>query len=145
MNVLIAVDLEAGSQEVVERTLKLLDRALGTVWLLHVAAPDPDFVGYKVDPTVMRDQVAESYHREHRQLQEMAESVRAQGFAATALLVQGEWPVTLAKQAEKLGVDLIVLGHRQGGGFFHQLFSHDLGQNSLLDTGKPVLTVPLFT
>lgn len=143
MNVLIAVSLEVGSQGFVERTVKLLDSALGTIWLLHVAAPNPDFVGYEFDPTVMRDQVAESYHREHRQLQEMAESIRAQGFATTALLVQGEWPAALAKQAEKLEVDLIVLGHRRGSGFFHQFFSHDLGQNSLLDTGKPVLTVPI--
>lgn len=142
MNVLIAIDLSPSSQGLVTDAIKLLRQALDTVWLLHVAEPDPDFVGYEVDPKVMRDQVAEGFRREHRQLQEMAESLRSQGIAATALLVQGETVKAILQQAESLNVDLIVAGSRKAGPLHHWL-SGGPGLGGLKASGRPVLLMPV--
>lgn len=142
MNVLIAMDLAQNIEGFLEETIKLLEKSLDTVWLLHVAEPDPDFVGYEIDPSVMRDQVAEGFHREHRQLQEMAENLRLQGIAATALLIQGETVKSIIQQADKLNVDLIVLGSRKAG-WLHRFMSGELGQGGLRSSGRPVLLMPV--
>lgn len=142
MIVLIAVDVSHPPQPLLEDCVRLLRGALDEVWLLHVAEPDPDFVGYGVDPTVMRDQVAEGYHREHRQLQEMAEGLRSQGIAATALLIQGETVSAIVQQAERLNVDLIVVGSRKAGPLHHFL-TGGLSQSGLKASGKPVLLMPV--
>ena len=60
------------------------------IWLLHVCAPDPQFIGYELDPAAMRDVVAKRYHEEHRELQAMARRLRDGGLDCTALLVQGD-------------------------------------------------------
>jgi len=142
MNVLIAVGFSQNPQQFLEDTLKLLHQALDAVWLLHVAEPDPDFVGYGIDPTVMRDQVAEGFHREHRQLQEMAEALRTQGIAATALLVQGETVKAIIQQAESLNADLIVVGSRKTGLLRHFLSGEQV-LGGLRSSGRPVLLMPV--
>ncbi|MFM8331315.1 MAG: universal stress protein [Candidatus Methylumidiphilus sp.] len=143
MNVLIALDLSENAAGVLDKTVGLLQGALGKVWLLHVAAPAPDFVGYEVDPEVMRQQVAEGYHREHRQLQAMAENLRARGLDATALLVQGETAKTIVQEAEKLGADMIVAGTRRHG-VWRRLLLGEVDGDGLSAAGKPVLLVPVL-
>lgn len=141
MNVLIAVDFSEHGRGVLDGALKLLRNATGAVWLLHVAEPEPDFVGFEIDPAVMRDQVAEGFRREHRQLQAMAEDLRRQGVDATALLVQGGTAKAIAEQALKLDVDVIVVGAHKAG-----LLRHWLGGGAgegALAAGKPVLLMPV--
>lgn len=141
MNILVAVDFSEHAQDLLDDVAKLLRNTLGAVWLLHVADPEPDFVGFEVDPAVMRDQVAQGFHREHRQLQAMAEGLRNQGIAATALLVQGETAKTIAQQARKLNVDMIVVGSRKASLLRH-LLAGDVQPGGLAEAGKPVLLMP---
>lgn len=142
MNVLIAIDFSQSAQAWLDDTVALLRNALESVWLLHVAEPDPDFVGYEIDPTVMRDQVAEGFHREHRQLQDMAEALRGLGIDTTALLIQGETAKTIVQQAGKLNVDMIVVGSHKASLLRHFL-TGELGQGELAAAGKPVLWMPV--
>ena len=142
MKVLMAINFSENSKRLVEKTTSLLRSSLGSVWLLHVAEPDPDFVGYEVDTAVMRDQVAEQYHSEHLRLQELAGFLRIQGYDAKALLIQGETGKTIIQQAEKLGVDLIVIGSSEHGALYHFLLG-DTIQGVLHDSGRPVLVMPI--
>jgi nucleotide-binding universal stress UspA family protein len=141
VKVLIAVDFSNHAQGFLDDALKLLRGTLEAVWLLHVAEPEPDFIGFGVDPAIMRDQVAEGFHREHRQLQTMADSLRAQNIEATALLIQGETAKTIVQQAGKLNVDLIVVGSRKAGLLRHLLVG-DVEPGGLVAAGKPVLLIP---
>lgn len=56
------------------------------VWLIHVSAPDPEFVGYDASPQVVRDQRAAELHHERGILQEIAARLRSQGAEAEARL-----------------------------------------------------------
>lgn len=142
MNVLIAVDFSEATQGLLDQTVRLLRGALGQVWLLHVAEPEPGFLGYGIDPTVLRDQLAEGFHREHRQLQDMAEALRASGIAATALLVQGGTVEAIVEQAGKLDADMIVVGAHAHGAL-HRFLVGDVSQAGLQAAGRPVLVVPI--
>lgn len=110
-------------------------------WLLHVAEPDPDFVSYDADPTLMRDQTAKKYHREHSQLQQLSRELNSAGIKCTALLVQGAIVETILNEANKLSVDTIVLGsHRRR--FVMTVLAGSTVTGILHQSTIPVLVIP---
>ncbi len=79
VNILVAIDLSDVSQKILENA-KTLALALSTkVWLLHVAEPEPDFVGYRAGLQSVRDQVAHKFHEERDELQKEVNDFRKSG------------------------------------------------------------------
>ena len=111
------------------------------MWLLHVAEPEPDFVGYKVGPQHIRDSQSSQYHIEHNKLQAYADKLRAAGIDTTALLVQGPTVELIIKEASKLDVDMIIIGSH-GGGAMHRLLVGSTSEGVLHKSECPVLIVP---
>ncbi|MEN8444067.1 MAG: universal stress protein [Cyanobacteria bacterium J06555_13] len=111
------------------------------VWVLHVAEPEPEFVGYTPGPQSVRDFLAKQFHQEHRQIQEITEKLRTAGLEATALLVQGPTVETILKEASKLNAAFIVMGSH-GKGMVTQLFVGSVGQGVLHKAECPVLIIP---
>ena len=143
-NILAAVDFSETSQRVLDRA-SLLAESLGSrLWLIHVAAPEPDFVGYEVGPPGVRDQVAKHLREEHRLLQSMAETQRQRGIDTKALLVQGPTIETILEEAGKRETDLIVLGSHGRGAFLRALLG-STSEGVLRKTDVPVLIVPART
>lgn len=85
------------------------------LWLLHVSAPDPDFVGFEAGPQTVRDQRAQLLRVEHRELQEAADRLRADGVDATALLIQGPTVEKILAEAGRVAADWIVMGSHGRG------------------------------
>ncbi len=141
MKLLVAVDFSDSSAEVLARTKELALGMKAKVWLLHVAEPDPDFVGYDAGPQTVRDAIAKKFHKEHRDLQGQAEEFRSAGLDAVALLVQGPTVQTVLAEAEKLEVDLIVIG-THGKGAVKRLLVGSTSEGLLHKASLPVLVVP---
>lgn len=140
MNVVVAIDFSSVS----ERQLAVVGRLARQdrhIYLLHVAEPEPDFVGFQTGPDVVRDQMAEQFHREHEQIQAMAQRLRDDGREATALLVQGPTVATILRQTEKLGADLIVVGSHGHGAVFDMLVG-SISSEVIRRSPVPVLVVP---
>lgn len=140
MNVLIAVDLGDTTQATVDAV-----RLLGSgheLWLLHVAEPDPEFVGWEAGPDTIRQSVANEYRDEHAELQAIAERLRNEGHQCTALLVQGSYAEVILSQAERLTADLIVMG-THGKGLARQLVVGSTSERVLRKAPCPVLLVPI--
>ena len=89
MKLLVAIDLSDATGKIVDKTRDLAKSLSAKVWLLHIAEPEPDFVGYDVGPQYERDAISEQFHREHMDLQAIADGLRKEGLETTALLVQG--------------------------------------------------------
>lgn len=141
MKILAAVDFS----EVTERVLATLAQMSATfptiVRLVHVAPPDPDFVGYEPGPQVVRGQVAAEHHARHQELQQMADRLRADGVEVTALLLQGATVATIIAEAERLEADLLVLGSH-GRGAVHNLLVGSVAEGVVRASTVPVLLVP---
>ena len=140
MNAVVALDFSAVSEQQLA-VIGRLTREDRHIYLLHVAEPNPDFVGFDAGPDVVRDQMADQFHREHEQIQAMAQQLRDKGCEATGLLVQGPTVDTILGQAEKLEADLIVVGSHGHGAVFDMLvgsISADVIRRSTI----PVLVVP---
>ncbi len=141
MQLLVATDLSVLSDQVVSFAREMAMSLGARVWLIHVADPDPDFVGYEAGPQTVRDSVAATFHEEHRQLQACADQLRADGIDCTALLVQGAVVETLLHEAEKLAVQLIVMGSH-GKGAVKKLLVGSTSEGVLHKATLPVLLVP---
>jgi nucleotide-binding universal stress UspA family protein len=141
MKVLVAVDLSPATEKVVSAAERLVLAIDAEVYVLHVAEPDPDFVGYDAGPDSVRQQVADGYRREHRAVQDLAERLRAAGVRATALLIQGPTAATTLKEAKRLNVELIVIGSH-GHSAVYDVLVGSYSAAILRDSPVPVLVVP---
>ena len=142
MKLLVAIDLPDSPATVIGAAKALATKTGATVILLHVAAPDPDFVGYDVDPPVMRDAVAARFHEEHRLLQALGKALRDEGLECVALLLQGSTAETILREAEKASADLIVLGSHSKG-MLKKLVLGSVSEAVLRQANVPVLVVPV--
>jgi nucleotide-binding universal stress UspA family protein len=113
----------------------------GKLWFLHVAEPEPDFIGYEVGPQSVRDSLSIKFREQHRMLQEIADRVRKGGVDATALLVQGSTVETILAKAAKLGADMIIVG-THGRGAMYQLLVGSVSEGLLHNSECPILIVP---
>jgi nucleotide-binding universal stress UspA family protein len=142
MNILAAVDFSAFTEPIVAAVERIAAAVPGTrIWLLHVAEPNPSFVGYEAGPTVVRDQVAAEYREERHRLQAYADGLRRAGRDVTPLVVQGAIAETILAQADALDAGLIVMGSR-GYGAIAELIVGGVSNAVLKRATCPVLIIP---
>jgi len=145
MNVLIAVDFSEVTRAVLEAATTFVARPDGVqrhFYLIHVAEPDPSFVGWEAGPEVVRDQVAAEFHREHQELAKLAETLRGHGAeVVTPLLVQGPIVETILHQSRKLEARLLVVGSHGHGKTFDVLVG-SVSAALIRRSTTPVLVVP---
>ena len=114
-NVLVAIDFSDELDPVIQAARELAMAFSAKLWLVHIAAPEPDFVGYRAGPQTVRDAVASELRDEHRHLQQLAAGLRRSGIETTALLVQGPTVDTLLEEARRSRADHIVIGSQGRG------------------------------
>ncbi len=140
-NILTALDFTGLTEEVLRRSAELALAFAAKVWLVHVAAPDPDFVGYEVGPQYIRDERAKELRQELRRLQDYAKALTAQGIEAEALLIQGPLLPSLLEEAHDVQADLIVVGAHSHSALFDKLMGNTW-QNLIRQSTIPLLVVP---
>ena len=149
MKILVAIDFSNIADKLLQQA-GLLGKAMSAeVILMHVAEPNPDHIAYDYDPAAMyaidpseiRKQIAERFHREHRQLQQMAERLRADGVDCKALMVQGPTVEMLLGGVERLGIDFIIAGSH-GKGLLSQILLGSSSEELVKKATIPVLLVP---
>lgn len=140
-NIVAAIDFSERSDAVLQLSTAQAYAFRAHLWLVHVVAPEPGFVGYDAGPQSVRDNVAKHIRERHKELQDMAERARQTGVEATALLLRGSTVKALLAETDKLGVDLIVLGSH-GHGLMHRVLLGSISQSVLQKSVVPVLLVP---
>ena len=142
MKLLVAIDF-SDPTDLILRVAKRLAAGLdASVWIVHAAEPEPDFVGYDAGPEVVRGQVAKELREEHRRLQDYAEQLREAGVETKAILVQGPTVEALLEMAEKQGSDLIVVGSH-GRGMVAEMLMGSVSQGLIRAGRCPVTVVPV--
>jgi len=142
VKILVAVDLSEPSEKIVKEAEVIAHSHSAKVWLLHVAEPEPEFLGWSSGPQVVRDSMSKKFHNEHRSIQGIAERLRKAGLDTTALLVQGAPAETILAEASKLGVDMTIVGSH-GRGMVYQLLLGSVSEAVLRKSECPILIVPI--
>ncbi len=140
-NILVAVDFLELTNRLLEMAAVFAEKFNAKIWLVHVAEPDPDFVGYEVGPQYIRDNVAKELRQEHRELQALAKGLEEKGLNAEALLIQGYTAESLVEEAGDVKADLIILGAAHHGKIFESLFG-SVWEDVVKKSKIPILVLP---
>jgi nucleotide-binding universal stress UspA family protein len=138
--ILACLDLSATSESVLECALSLL-RPDGQLVMLHVCAPEPEFVGYGIGPQSVRDAVAGELRAEHRQLQALATPLASRGLAVTPLTIQGTVVECIVEHATRLDAAFVVVASK-GRSAVAEWFAGSVVHELLRRVAVPVVVVP---
>ncbi|MBT8190881.1 MAG: universal stress protein [Bacteroidia bacterium] len=141
-NILVAVDLKSTDNALLQIAMHQALAFKAKTWIIHVAAPDPLFVGYKIGPQYIRDSRADTLKEEHHTLYHYMKSMEDKGAECTALLIQGSTLEMLLKEIEKLKIDLVIMGEHRHGLMYESFIGHT-STKILKNTNVPVLIVPI--
>ena len=141
-NILVAVDLDKGDQQLLDQASLLAKKFDAKVWIIHIATPDPDFVGFDAGPVYIRKTLADDLRKEHKNLQGYAVTLTEQGVRADALLLQGPTVDTIFEEVTKLEADLLVIGAHKHN-FFKRVFGQEVSHQIIDKSRIPMLIVPL--
>jgi nucleotide-binding universal stress UspA family protein len=139
--ILLAIDFSQTTPLLIEKAKLLALKFNSEVWLLHVASPDPDFVGYKAGPDGVRHFVAETLSHEHHQLQLLADDLRHEGINAIALSIQGPTIEVILQETQKLAADLIIIGSHGHNSLYKALVG-SVSEGILRHVQCPILVIP---
>jgi nucleotide-binding universal stress UspA family protein len=143
-NIIAAVDFSDATSAVVARAAELANALGAKLWLIHVATPQPDFMGYEVGPVYIRDSVAQQLRMQHKHLHRMRQELHAQGVEASALLVSGTPARKIILEASRLEAEFIVMGSHGHGTLFNLLMG-TVCNGVLRKAPCPVVVVPART
>ena len=141
-NILVAVDFTENEQKLIQTSLEVATAFNSKVWILHVSAPEPDFIGYDVGPQYIRDSRAAELKKEHKILYEYSQHLSGKGIEATGLLIPGGTIEMILAEVRKLKIDLIITGHHKHS-FFYKALRGSTSERLIKKTDVPVLIVPM--
>ncbi len=149
--ILVAIDLKPGTNRLLDEARRFAVGLNAVVDILHVADPDPDFVGYLKHSVldsisqedIIRGSHAEALSSEHRQSQAFAATLRTNGVRVDqALTVPGPTLQTIFSHARKFGSDLLVLGSHHHSALY-RLWYGDTAADAARQAPCAVLVVPM--
>lgn len=142
-NILIGLELDDNelSQKIIAVAKDIAKAHNSKCWLVHIAAPAPDFIGYEVGPQYIRDMLAEDFKADHKKIQGYAEALRNESINAEGLLIQGSTADIMEKEIKKLSIDLLVLG-RKNHGYLYKAFLGSTTDELISTIEVPLLLVP---
>lgn len=142
-NILVAI--EVNNSDLMNRMLATaakFAKAFGAkCWLVQVAAPDPDFVGYEAGPQYIRDLRADELKSSHRELQEQTELLKKHQIEVEGLTIQGPTEQIILEEVAKLNIDLLILGNKNHG-LLHTIFIGSVTDDLIKDAKIPIYLVP---
>jgi len=140
--ILVAVDFEEESILLITKAVEIAEKFGAKLWLVHVAAPEPDFVGYDVGPVYIRDYRARELKTERKLLDKHVQDAKNLGIDAEGLLIDGITVDLLVDKAIQLEADLMIVGHHKHG-FLYKLWFGNTAEELIHNHKIPTLVIPL--
>jgi nucleotide-binding universal stress UspA family protein len=141
-NIMVAVDITADDNKLLDQAAMLASKFDSKIWIVHVAAPEPDFVGYETGPKYIRKTLADELRAEHRTLYSYSETLHTQNINAESLLVQGPTVQTIFDETQKLCADLLIMGSHKHN-FLKRVFGQEVTREIIQQSQTPMLIIPL--
>ena len=140
-NILVAVNFSDMATIIIPKSVEIAKALKAKLWLVHVADPNPFFIGYEVEPPVLRAQREEELKREKAELDAMVSRIRSQGVEVAAELLSGTPVSSIIEKAEELEADMIIIG-KEDHGFFYKAFMGSTSEGVISKAHCPVLVIP---
>jgi nucleotide-binding universal stress UspA family protein len=138
---LVCVDFSDGTDRVLSQAARMSNAFGQKIVLLHVAQPEPEFVGFAPGPDSVRQQMASQFRDKHQAIQAEGKDLAQRGVNVETLCVQGPIAESILDHANRLGADMILMG-THGHGALHHLLAGSVCQAVIHKATCPVLLVP---
>ena len=139
--IVVAIDFSEITTRLIEKAAEMAACLAAHVYIIHVASPDPDFVGYEVGPAYIRQSRAGELKQEKKELERLARTLKGLGVEATPLLIQGPTADLILQETRRLKAELLIIathGHRFSLGALLGSTSQQVMRNATC----PVLVIP---
>lgn len=140
--IVLAIDFSEHGERVISEALRIARAMQSHVYCVHIAAPDPEFVGLEVGPAHERSWRAAELREEHRELEQIQARFREEGLECTALLVAGATAEKLLDECQRRKADLLIMG-THGHSRLHDLMIGSTANGVIRRARLPVMLVPL--
>jgi len=142
-NILVAVNFSDLATTIIKSAVELAKALPARIWLVHIADPNPFFIGSEVEPPVFRSQREEELKRVKTELEAMTCRISSEGVEVNFELLLGAPVSSIIDKAEELEADFIVIG-REDHGFFYKTFMGSTSEGVVSKAFCPVLVIPLI-
>jgi nucleotide-binding universal stress UspA family protein len=139
--ILVPIDFSDVTPKVVDTARQFAAAFQSRLFLLSVAEPEPDFVGFEAGPPTVRAVVARDYKLERTRLDEIKAKLVAGGCDVNAMHIQGPIVEKILHEAGEQSADLIVMGSH-GHGAFYDLLVGSVTNGVIKEAKCPVVVVP---
>lgn len=144
-NILVAINFnEKETAVLLGKAKELAGKFDSKIWIVHIAMPDTGFITYEIGPQHVRDFRAKELKKEHTLILDYVNQLRSQNIQCDGFLIEGATSEMILKESEKLGIDLIVLGHHKHN-LLYKVFVNDTDGEIINESKVPVLIVPLHS
>ena len=140
-NIAVGIDFSELAEPVLEHAAELA-KALGAhLYLVHIYAPEPDFVGYAEDAYPGVDEREEELREEKNKIREWIDALKDRGVDASGYMREGDTVLGLLEFAEKREVNMLVIG-THGRGIVERLLLGSVAEGIIRHATLPVVVVP---
>lgn len=141
-NILVNIEFNEDDEILLYKASEIASAFDSKVWLLHITAPDPDFIGLHVGPQYIREERASEIKNEHKQIQLYSDKLRKNNINTESLLIQGPTVEMILFESKKLNIDLIIIGHHDHN-IFYKAFFESVSSGIIKKSKVPILMIPL--
>ena len=141
-NILLTIDFDNNEIVLIDKAIEIAAVFDAKIWLLHVVAPEPDFVGLDVGPQYIRDTRAEELKRERRLLADYTDVIKLENVSCEGILIQGATIEMILSEAQKLNTDLIIIGRHEHN-IMYKAFFGSVASGVIKKSKIPVMIVPV--
>ena len=111
------------------------------MYLVHIYAPEPDFVGYAEYAYPGVDEREEELREEKNKIREWIDALKDRGVDASGYMREGDTVLGLLEFAEKREVNMLVIG-THGRGIVERLLLGSVAEGIIRHATLPVVVVP---
>jgi len=138
--ILVPIDFSETTRGVLEAAVLQAKAHGADIILLHVEAPEPDFVGYKGGPPSVRKSVSKEIHQDFHTLESVESRLKKQGLRVKAMMLQGSTVEKIIAEARRAKADLIIIGTHSRSAIY-RLFRGCISEAILRRSPCPILLV----
>jgi nucleotide-binding universal stress UspA family protein len=139
--IIVAVDFSDKTHLLLGEAKKIAECFNSDVYLIHVAAPEPDFIGYKTGPDEERDSRSSKLHLEKKELERYARNLKKSGINTTSLLIQGETSKLLIQESTRLHANMLIMGTHSKS-LASSVILGNISKEIVKNADCPILLVP---
>ncbi len=140
-NIAVGIDFSNSAGPVLDRAAELA-LALGAhLHLVHIYAPEPDFVGYAEYAYPGVDEREQELREEKNQIRNLIDDLKKRGITASGFMREGDTVHALLEFTEKREASMLVIG-THGRGFVERLLLGSVAEGIIRHATLPVVVVP---